>query len=245
MPCFPRGEFVNVPGVETPGTVRSWHDGGVTAVSVRDQVCELLASCPDGVLPLVHAGHPVLRREAGRYEGQLGADFMAFIDAMNTTMVVAPGVGLAAPQVGVSLAVAVMRDPGAADDADPRERVAFPMRVLVNPVYEPVGDEKVSFFEGCLSVPGYQAVVARWRRVRVMGWDETGAPVDEVLTGWPARIAQHEIDHLRGVLYVDRAHLRSLSTMENLAQWWSVFAHPHAAGEALGFPVEQQGSWTQ
>jgi peptide deformylase len=85
--------------------------------------------------------------------------------------------------------------------------------VLVNPAYQPVGGERAAFDEGCLSVPGYQAVVARCRTVRLTGSDERGTPFDEVLVGWPARIVQHETDHLAGTLYLDKADLRTLAAV--------------------------------
>uniref|UniRef100_UPI0015F0FE1D peptide deformylase n=1 Tax=Streptomyces sp. WELS2 TaxID=2749435 RepID=UPI0015F0FE1D len=112
--------------------------------------------------------------------------------------------------------------------------VPQPFRVLVNPVYEPVGTARAAFFEGCLSVPGWQAVVARHAEVRLRGADERGRPLDEVFTGWPARIVQHETDHLDGTLYLDRAEPRSLSTNEAVASLWS-HPTPHPAAEALGF----------
>lgn len=86
--------------------------------------------------------------------------------------------------------------------------------MLVNPRYEAVDDQRVSFYEGCLSVVGYQAVVARHRSVRLTGQDEHGGPLDEVVDGWTARIVQHETDHLAGTLYLDRARLRSLSATD-------------------------------
>ncbi|MFI2103737.1 peptide deformylase [Isoptericola sp. NPDC019693] len=179
-----------------------------------------------GLLPIVQAGAPVLRTPATPYAGQLGDTLPRLLDAMRRTMHAAPGVGLAAPQVGIGLAIAVVEDAGASPDAgaDPRERSPLPYRVLLDPAYEPLpgpdGEpELAAFHEGCLSVHGWQAVVARHRRVRLTARDETGAPVDEVLTGWPARIVQHETDHLAGELYLDHARLRTLTSNENLLRY--------------------------
>jgi peptide deformylase len=179
-----------------------------------------------GLLPIVQAGAPVLRAPAASYTGQLGDVLPRLLDAMRRTMHAAPGVGLAAPQVGIGLAIAVVEDAGAAAD-DPRERSPLPYRVLIDPRYEPLpgpdGEpERAAFHEGCLSVSGWQAVVARHRRVRLTCRDETGAPVDEVLVGWPARIVQHETDHLAGVLYLDHARLRTLTSNENLLRYGPV-----------------------
>ncbi len=212
---------------------------GVNVPELRAHVADLLAAHPDGILPIVQAGVPVLRAESAQYADQLGDLLPAFLAAMHATMMDAPGVGLAAPQVGVGLALAVMWDPGTEDDSDTRERVAFEPRYLFNPSYQPVGDREVTFFEGCLSVEGYQAAVTRPYTVRLQATDERGTAVDEVLTGWPARIAQHEIDHLLGTLYVDRAQMRSLCSSENLSELWSFSSEPNEAAHTLGFTVAQ------
>ncbi|MCA5892633.1 peptide deformylase [Isoptericola sp. NEAU-Y5] len=196
----------------------------------------------DGVLPIVQAGAPVLRTPAARYVGQLGDLLPRLVDAMRRTMHAAPGVGLAAPQVGIGLAVAVVEDAGAAADDDPRERAALPFRVLLNPSYEPLdepggGSERAAFFEGCLSVSGWSAVVARHRRVRLRAEDLSGAAVDEVLVGWPARIVQHETDHLAGELYLDHAQVRSLTSNENLVRYWAASTDPSDAARVLRFPL--------
>lgn len=179
---------------------------------VRDlalRLVELAERLPGGVVPIVSAGDPVLRAVAVPFDGRLTDDELAALLAvMRRTMHAAPGVGLAAPQIGLPLALAVVEDP-ASDPA--RERVPVPFRVLVNPRYEALDDERAAFAEGCLSVPGYHAVVARHRRVRLVGHDERGGAFDEVLAGWPARIVQHETDHLAGTLYLDRADLRTLA----------------------------------
>ncbi|GAA3810593.1 peptide deformylase [Streptomyces coacervatus] len=204
---------------------------------LAEQVEELLAT--DGPLPIVAAGDPVLRRGAERFDGQLDSALLArFVGALRVTMHEAPGVGLAAPQVGVPLRIAVIEDPAPVPEEVrlARGRVPLPFRVLVNPTYEPVGADRAAFFEGCLSVPGWQAVVARHAEVRLRGEDEQGHPVDEVFSGWPARIVQHETDHLDGVLYLDRAELRSLSSSQAMAERWAQ-ATPEGAAKALGFDL--------
>lgn len=188
-------------------------------------------------MDIVAAGDPVLRRPSEPYEGQLGPELLArFVEALRLTMRTAPGVGLAAPQVGVGLRIAVLEDPAPVPEEvrRVRGRVPQPFRVLVNPAYEPHGPERAAFFEGCLSVPGWQAVVARHAGVRLTGQDDHGRALDEVFTGWPARIVQHETDHLDGTLYLDRAELRSLSSSEAMARRWSQ-PTPAAAARELGF----------
>lgn len=205
--------------------------------SLADRIEELLA--PGGPLPIVAAGDPVLRAGTARYEGQLDPALLArFVEALRITMHAAPGVGLAAPQVGVELRIAVIEDPAPVPEEVrlARGRVPQPFRVLVNPAYEPAGSARAAFFEGCLSVPGYQAVVARHTEVRLTGADEHGRPLDEVFGGWPARIVQHETDHLDGLLYLDRAELRSLSANETVLERWTRPTAEEAA-KALGFEL--------
>ncbi|PWI13845.1 peptide deformylase [Streptomyces sp. Act143] len=203
--------------------------------SLAELVEELLAT--GGPLPIVTAGEPVLRHGTERFEGQLDSALLArFVEALRVTMHAAPGVGLAAPQVGVPLRIAVIEDPAPVPDEVrlARGRVPQPFRVLVNPSYEGVGAARAAFFEGCLSVPGWQAVVDRYDRVRLTGEDEHGRSVDEVFSGWPARIVQHETDHLDGTLYLDRAELRSLSSNQAMAERWSQ-PTPRDAAASLGF----------
>jgi peptide deformylase len=204
---------------------------------LAELVEELLQT--DGPLPIVVAGAPVLRRGTERFEGQLDSPLLArFVEALRVTMHAAPGVGLAAPQVGVPLRIAVIEDPAPVPEEIrlARGRVPQPFRVLVNPVYEAVGDARAAFFEGCLSVPGWQAVVARHAEVRLTGEDEQGRAVDEVFSGWPARIVQHETDHLDGTLYLDRAELRSLSSGQAMAERWAQ-PTPTEAAKSLGFEL--------
>lgn len=190
-------------------------------------------------MPIVAAGDPVLRTGTERYDGQLDAALLArFVEALRVTMHAAPGVGLAAPQVGVELRIAVIEDPAPVPEEVrvARGRVPQPFRVLVNPSYEPVGPVRAAFFEGCLSVPGYQAVVARAAQVRLTGEDEHGRPLDELFGGWPARIVQHETDHLDGVLYLDRAEPRSLSANQAVLERWAQ-PTPAEAARALNFEL--------
>ena len=204
---------------------------------LAERVEQLLAV--EGPLPIVAAGDPVLRAGTEPYDGQLGPDLLArFVAALRVTMRAAPGVGLAAPQVGVGLRIAVIEDPAPVPEEVrlARGRVPQPFRVLVNPAYEAVGAARTGFFEGCLSVPGYQAVVARAVSVRVRGQDEGGREVDEVFGGWPARIVQHEVDHLDGTLYLDRAELRSLSSSAAVVERWGQ-ATAEGAARGLGFSL--------
>jgi peptide deformylase len=170
--------------------------------------------------PIVQAGARVLRQRAQGVPSSLLAtpSLHELVRLMTEVMRRAPGVGLAAPQIGVPLRVFVAEDldERIADlpegSALLRRRVALPLTVLVNPKLAPRGSEQVTFFEGCLSVRGYAALVPRWQSVGVSGVDAEGRPVSVELDGWPARIMQHESDHLDGSLYIDRMQSRSFAT---------------------------------
>lgn len=190
------------------------------------------------ILPIVQAGEPVLRQQCVRYDGQLRKSTLnKLIDVMHTTMLEAPGVGLAGPQVGLNLAIAVVEDHVRDDADDPREIAEFPFRAIINPKYEPIGEETRSFYEGCLSFDGYQAVRRRWLDVTAEWDDERGQHHKEHLHGWPARIFQHETDHLSGELYIDRAEIRSLAATENLEDLWCDDPVPTEAAKELGFEL--------
>lgn len=193
----------------------------------------------EGILPIVQMGEPVLRQRTVPYEGQLSRRTLTkLIETMRNTMLEAPGVGLAGPQIGLGMAIAVLEDHvREGDEDDPREIGELPFHVIINPSYEPVGDQTRSFYEGCLSFAGYQAVRRRWLDIIARWQDEDGNRHEERLHGWPARIFQHETDHLSGEVYIDRAEIRSLSSDENLADLWCEDPVPTEAAEELGFDL--------
>jgi peptide deformylase len=179
-------------------------------------------------LEIVQAGNPVLRQRARPLSvAEIRTrEIQKLIDTMRTCMREAPGVGLAAPQLGLGLQLAVIEDREEyhkeVSEAllQERERRPVPFHVLVNPEIEEIGDERAEFFEGCLSLSGFSALVPRARAVRVNCLDERGQHKVIEASGWYARILQHEIDHLNGTLYIDRMRTRSFTTMENLAEFW-------------------------
>jgi peptide deformylase len=178
--------------------------------------------------PIVKAGHPVLRARAEEVpESELGSEALASLVArMVDAMRAAPGVGLAAPQLGVGKRVIVVEDAErlmaklSDKERSDRGRVTFPLTVVVNPELEIVGPGSATFFEGCLSVPHYMALVERATSVRVTGVTEKGEPVDLAVSGWPARIFQHEVDHLDGMLYVDRMLTRTFGENAEVQTRW-------------------------
>ncbi len=192
----------------------------------------------DKLLPIVQTGEPVLRQQTARYTGQLSKRTLSkLIDAMRATMLEAPGVGLAATQIGLGLALAVLEDHVRDDADDPREIAELPFHVIINPSYKPVGDKTRSFYEGCLSFDGYQAVRRRWLDIEAEWDDESGEHHKARMHGWPARIFQHETDHLSGELYIDKAEIRSLTTYENLEDYWCNDPVPTEAAAELGFDL--------
>ena len=179
-------------------------------------------------LEIVQAGNPTLRQcaRALSVADIRSRDIQRLIEAMRTCMHEAPGVGLAAPQLGLGLQLAVIEDREEyhKDVSEAllreRERRPVPFHVIVNPAIEEMGEESAEFFEGCLSLSGYSALVPRARAVRVRCLDERGQDKVIQASGWYARILQHEVDHLNGTLYIDRMRARSFTTMENLAEFW-------------------------
>jgi peptide deformylase len=175
--------------------------------------------------PIVQTGATVLRARAQEVppERITTPEFQELLRIMVAAMRAAPGVGLAAPQIGVPWRVIVLEDRAelisrlSAEDLRERERAPFATRVFINPVLEPVGDDRAMFFEGCLSVSGFVGLVERAREVEVSGLDEHGVKQTWRVRGWPARILQHEVDHLDGMLYIDRMKTRSFATAEQAA----------------------------
>jgi len=123
----------------------------------------------------------------------------ALLQDMDDTMRAANGAGLAAPQIGVDLQVVIF----GTDAPNPRypDAPPVPRTVLINPLIEPLGLNEEEDWEGCLSVPGMRGVVSRWSRIRYRGVDAAGTPIDRTVTGFHARVVQHECDHLMGKLY--------------------------------------------
>jgi peptide deformylase len=179
-------------------------------------------------LQIVQAGEELLRVRARElsHEEILSEKTRELIEHMRETMNYAPGVGLAAPQVGVSLQLAVIEDREehhkklTSEQLTERQRHPVPFHVIINPRIVSSDDANVEFFEGCLSVVGYSAIVPRARSVTVEFLNEFAERKTVHAVGWYARILQHEIEHLDGILYVDRMRTRTLTTLDNLERVW-------------------------
>lgn len=179
-------------------------------------------------LKIVQAGEPVLRQcaRALEFDEIQNPELERLIGWMRNTVRDAPGVGLAAPQIGLAIQLAVIEDRAEyLKDLPPhvvaeRERQPVEFHALINPRIVERSEEQVEFFEGCLSVAGFSALVKRSRAVTVEYLNQQGAPCRIEAQGWYARILQHEIDHLNGQLYIDRMEPRSFTNLENLSRHW-------------------------
>ncbi len=162
------------------------------------------------ILQVARMGHPVLRIVAEPVSpAELASDaFQRFCDDLYESMLDQDGLGLAAPQVHVSLRVAVFQ----------LDRDEDPM-FLINPVITPITEERAFGYEGCLSVPELRGRVERWLDIRVTAFDRDGEPFAFEAHDWAARVVQHECDHLDGVLYVDRAQVGSLAFLKEFRRY--------------------------
>lgn len=147
---------------------------------------------------ILRMGDPRLLEKARPVEAFGTPELRGLVDDMRETMRAANGAGLAAPQIGVGLRVAIF-----GFEKNPRypQAEAVPYTVLLNPVLRPLSDEIEEDWEGCLSVPGLRGVVPRWTRMAYRGFDPEGAPIEREASGFHARVVQHECDHLDGILY--------------------------------------------
>ena len=170
------------------------------------------------ILKIARMGHPALREKARALDRSAlrSPAVQKLIDDMIDTMIEYRGVGLAAPQVHESLRVFV-----ALLGPDDQETDGEPM-VIVNPEIVPVGTEMVEAWEGCLSIPDIRGRVPRARSIAVRAVDRKGGRIDLSLQDFPARVAQHETDHLDGTLFFDRMRtMESLTFLDEYARYWA------------------------
>jgi len=166
------------------------------------------------VRPVLRMGDPRLLLVSRRVEKLDTPELHELITDMKDTMQALNGAGLAAPQIGVDLQVVIF-----GVDSNPRypEAEPVPHTVLVNPELEPIGEEIEEGWEGCLSVPGMRGLVPRYKHLRYRGVDELGQPIDRTVDDFHARVVQHEVDHLLGILYPMRVEdMRNFGFTEEL-----------------------------
>lgn len=166
------------------------------------------------VRTVLRMGHPLLQQVAAAVTRFGTAELRQLVSDMDDTMRALSGAGIAAPQIGLSLRVVIFEV-----THNPRYPQAEPVpyTVLINPVLDLLGDERDEAWEGCLSVPGLRGLVSRHTNLRYRGFDLDGRPIDRTVTGFHARVVQHEVDHLDGILYPLRiADMRSFGFEDEL-----------------------------
>jgi peptide deformylase len=164
--------------------------------------------------PVLKMGDPLLLQVARPVQRFDAPELSSLLADMHDTMTALNGAGLAAPQIGVSQQVVIF---GVGRNPRYPQAEEVPYTVLINPQLEPIGDEMEEGWEGCLSVPGMRGLVPRYARLRYRGCDQFGKPIDRTVGGFHARVVQHEVDHLLGILYPMRIRdLRNFGFNETL-----------------------------
>jgi peptide deformylase len=150
------------------------------------------------IKPVLKMGDPRLWQPAQRVEQLNTPELEALLQDMQDTMAALNGAGLAAPQIGVGLQVVIF---GVEHSPRYPSAESIPFTVLINPTLTPLSEEKEEDWEGCLSIPGMRGIVPRYTQLHYQGVDAKGMPIDRTVTGFHARVVQHECDHLNGILY--------------------------------------------
>jgi peptide deformylase len=147
---------------------------------------------------VLRMGDPLLYKKAEPVTAFGTSELNDLIADMFDTMAAYRGAGLAAPQIGVSKRVVIF---GVQSNPRYPQAEPVPTTILINPKLHPVGSEMEDGWEGCLSVPGMRGLVSRYAQLRYTGFDQSGSPIDRTVSGFHARVVQHECDHLDGILY--------------------------------------------
>ncbi|MDT8281659.1 MAG: peptide deformylase [Gammaproteobacteria bacterium] len=153
------------------------------------------------IRPVLRLGDPRLFKVACKVSEFNQPELDSLIADMFDTMAAESGAGLAAPQIGVGLRIAIF-----GFDTNPRypDEESVPKTILINPVITPLSDDREEGWEGCLSVPGMRGLVSRYKHIHYRGYDASGTAIDVNASGFHARVVQHECDHLDGILYTQR-----------------------------------------
>ena len=169
------------------------------------------------LLKIARMGHPVLLKTAEAIPDPTSRDVGRLLEDMVETMEDATGVGLAAPQVHEGKRVIIFKSPGERGEEGGADTDFSPLTALINPEFEPLDDDMAMGWEGCLSIPGITGAVPRFSRIVYRGYAPSGEAVEREATNFHARVVQHEIDHLDGVLFPMRmTDLSMLSFNEEL-----------------------------
>ena len=167
------------------------------------------------ILKIAKMGHPLLLKKSEEIKDFSTIFLKKIIYDMSETMIDYKGIGLAAPQVHISKRIIVFRNP------DIEELDKINITPLINPIFEPLGNEKEDDWEGCLSIPRMQGLVRRFKKIKYHGYDITGKKIENEAQGLHARVIQHEIDHLDGILYIKRLADQKAFGFENeISKYW-------------------------
>jgi len=185
------------------------------------------------LLKIARMGHPVLARRAEDVADPTARDIRRLVEDMMATMDDGHGVGLAAPQVHVGRRVIIFKAPAERTGEETDVSATSALTALINPSFEPVSDDMALGWEGCLSIPGITGAVPRYTRIRYRGIGQSGRPIEREASGFHARVVQHEIDHLDGMLFPMRmTDLTLLSFNEELRHFMETEA-PDEDGDEL------------
>ncbi|MBI04584.1 MAG: peptide deformylase [Pelagibacteraceae bacterium] len=168
------------------------------------------------ILKIAKIGHPVLLKKTNEIKQLKSEKLKRIIFDMSETMIDADGIGLAAPQVYLSLKMFIFRNP---DQKDLEGKINI--TALINPAIEILSKETEDDWEGCLSIPGMSGLVRRYKRIRYSGYDFEGNKIVNEVDGLHSRLIQHEFDHLQGILYTSRlAHQDAFGHSEEIEKYW-------------------------
>jgi peptide deformylase len=167
------------------------------------------------ILKIAKLGHPILVKKTKEINDLGSIDLKKIVFDMSETMIDASGIGLAAPQIHLSHRIFIYRNP------EIEEGETINISVLVNPVIEKVTDETEDDWEGCLSIPGMLGLVRRYKKIKFNALDLNGKKIHGKVEGLHARVIQHELDHLNGILYTSRlAHKSAFGYSEEIEKFW-------------------------
>ncbi len=167
------------------------------------------------ILKIAKLGHPILLKKGNEIKEFSTNSLKKIVYDMSETMIDYNGIGLAAPQVHLSKRIIIFRNP------DIELKAKIQVTPLINPIFKPIGDEKDNDWEGCLSIPGMQGLVSRYKKISYSGYDLNGNKIENIAEGLHARVVQHEIDHLDGILYTSRlADKKAFGFEKEIVDFW-------------------------
>tara|TARA_Y100000591_G_scaffold228001_1_gene199019 strand:- start:1221 stop:1757 length:537 start_codon:yes stop_codon:yes gene_type:complete len=167
------------------------------------------------ILKIAKIGHPILLKKGTEIKDFSEENIKKIIYDMSETMIDYNGIGLAAPQIHISKRIIIFRNP------EKEEKDKIQITALINPTFKPINNDQEDDWEGCLSIPGMQGLVRRFKKISYSGYDINGNKIENLAEGLHARVVQHEIDHLNGVLYTERlADNKAFGFEKEIIEYW-------------------------